>query len=116
LIENAGTAALHTAGARENYLVYISVQGPLCFANRQGSFITGPEWLRLPWKRTHRTGGHPFHSLLEVALPLIAEIAAFDSAVPRNEEDSWKRAKRLRQIDANLDAWLSNLEASYSGA
>jgi hypothetical protein len=51
--------------------------------------------------------------MLEVALPLVAEIAAFDSAVPRIEEDLWKRVERRRQIDTNLDVWLSNLEASY---
>jgi hypothetical protein len=56
LIENAGTAAHHTAAAPDNYLGYTSVRGPLCFANRQCSFITGLEWLQLPWKRTHRIG------------------------------------------------------------
>jgi hypothetical protein len=113
LIENAGIAALYTAAARDNYLGYISVQGPLCFANRQCLFITGPEWLQLPWKCTHHTRDHPFHTLLKVALPLVAEIAAFDSAVPRSEEHLGKRVEHLRQIDANLDAWLSSLDASY---
>jgi hypothetical protein len=98
-------ASLTTQSARELFYGYRSLEAVFAFTNARDSFVSDKRWTEFPWKREIAMSQHPMHTMLDVALEALPEIAAQHSPSAWTTSELRQRLARLRNVAAALDAW-----------
>ena len=113
-IERAGLADLNTVQKREQFYGFRRLHASMCFAYEFDSFLARPEWIHFPWKSECNSALRPFHIMLDIALPLLPELAKNKAyIVYKMRSELEKTLQWLKKMASDLDAWSATLEARY---
>ncbi|EXJ70217.1 uncharacterized protein A1O5_06285 [Cladophialophora psammophila CBS 110553] len=116
LISHGGVEGLNQQLSQEHFYRYRAIQTPFLFMNRQKAFLCDPEWTDFPWKKDLELARHPLHSMLDIALKALPEIAKQE--IPKSWTVSClrERLEKACAIVAELNEWERQLRSQHRGA
>ncbi|KIW88691.1 uncharacterized protein Z519_10737 [Cladophialophora bantiana CBS 173.52] len=115
LISHGGVEGLNHQLSQEHFYRYRAIQTPFLFMNRQKAFLCDPEWTNFPWKKDLELARHPLHSMLDIALKALPEIAKQEMPKSWTVSCLRERLEKACTIVAELNEWERQLRFQHRG-